>query len=90
MSGKNELDAFIASGARFLGLTIRPEWQETIRLHLSSARSCAHGRRVSGARRNRPGIAGFYRQAELRRATEAVWQSVDALLCRHFRGREWR
>lgn len=45
MSEKNELDAFIASGARLLGLTIRPEWREAIRLHLSI--SLNHARTVA-------------------------------------------
>ena len=45
MSEKNELDAFIESGARLLGLTTRPEWQEAIRLHLSI--SLDHARTVA-------------------------------------------
>lgn len=35
MSENDNLDAFIAAGSRLLGLTIRPEWYDAIRLHLS-------------------------------------------------------
>jgi hypothetical protein len=34
-SESDALDAFIASGARLLGLTLRPEWHDAIRLHLA-------------------------------------------------------
>jgi hypothetical protein len=34
MSEPDDLDAFSASGARLLGLTIRPEWRQAIRMHL--------------------------------------------------------
>jgi hypothetical protein len=44
MSDGDDLDAFIASGTRLLGLTIRPEWREAIRLHL--AISLDHARRI--------------------------------------------
>jgi hypothetical protein len=40
----DDLDVFIASGARLLGLTIRPEWRNAIRLHLSV--SLEHARTV--------------------------------------------
>lgn len=42
MNGTNDLDAFIASGASLLGLTIRPEWREAIRMHLSISLDHAH------------------------------------------------
>jgi hypothetical protein len=45
MSDTDDLDAFIASGARLLGLTIRPEWRGAIRLHL--AVSLGHARSVA-------------------------------------------
>jgi hypothetical protein len=45
MSDTDDLDAFIASGTRLLGLTIRPEWREAIRLHLSI--SLEHARTVA-------------------------------------------
>lgn len=48
MSDNDDLDAFVASGAPLLGLTIRPEWRETIRLHL--AISLAHARAVTELR----------------------------------------
>jgi 1-carboxybiuret hydrolase subunit AtzG-like protein len=35
ISETDDLDAFIAAGARLMGLTVRPEWREAIRLHLS-------------------------------------------------------
>jgi hypothetical protein len=41
--GRN-LDAFIEAGTKLLGLTIRAEWREPIRLHLSV--SLAHARTV--------------------------------------------
>ena len=45
MTKTDDLDAFIASGTRLLGLTIRPEWREAIRLHLSI--SLGHARAVA-------------------------------------------
>jgi len=39
-----DLDAFIAAGTRLLGLRIRPEWHDAIRLHLGV--SLAHARAV--------------------------------------------
>jgi hypothetical protein len=42
MSETDDLDAFIAAGASLLGLTIRPEWREAIRLHLSISLGHAH------------------------------------------------
>ena len=44
-SESDDLDAFIASGARLLGLTVRPEWRDAIRLHL--AISLQHARTVA-------------------------------------------
>jgi hypothetical protein len=44
MSDTNDLDAFIDAGTRLLGIEIRPEWREAIRLHL--AISLAHTRAV--------------------------------------------
>jgi len=35
VSETDDLDAFIAAGTRLMGLTVRPEWLEAIRLHLS-------------------------------------------------------
>jgi hypothetical protein len=35
MSDTDDLDAFIIAGARLIGLPIRPEWREAIRVHLS-------------------------------------------------------
>jgi hypothetical protein len=35
MSDIDDLDAFIAAGTRLLGLRIRPEWRDAIRLHLA-------------------------------------------------------
>ena len=34
MSEDDELDALIAAGARLLGIPVRPEWHDAIRLHL--------------------------------------------------------
>jgi len=45
MSDSDDLDAFIAAGTRLLGLTIKPEWREAIRLHL--AISLGHARAVA-------------------------------------------
>jgi Protein of unknown function (DUF4089) len=42
MSETNDLDAFIASGTSLLGLRIRPEWREAIRMHLSISLDHAH------------------------------------------------
>ena len=44
MSETDDLDAFIDAGTRLLGIEIRPEWREAIRLHL--AVSLAHARTV--------------------------------------------
>jgi Protein of unknown function (DUF4089) len=44
-SETDDLDAFIAAGAKLLGLTIRPEWREAIRIHLSI--SLRHARAVA-------------------------------------------
>lgn len=44
-SDSDDLDAFIAPGARLLGLTVRPEWHDAIRLHL--AISLQHARTVT-------------------------------------------
>ena len=46
MNDDDDLDAFVASGTRLLGLAIRPDWRETIRLHL--AISLAQARTVAG------------------------------------------
>ena len=45
MSETDDLDAFIDAGTRLLGIAIRPEWREAIRLNL--AVSLAHARAVS-------------------------------------------
>jgi hypothetical protein len=45
MSETDDFDAFIASGTRLLGVTIRNEWREAIRLHLSI--SLDHARNVA-------------------------------------------
>jgi hypothetical protein len=45
MSETEDLDAYIAAGMRLLGIGIRPEWHEAIRLHLSV--SLEHARTVS-------------------------------------------
>jgi hypothetical protein len=44
MSETDDLDAFIAAGTNLLGLTIRPEWRDAIRIHL--AISLRHARTV--------------------------------------------
>jgi hypothetical protein len=41
----DEIDAFIEAGCRLLGIPIRDEWRETIRLHL--AISLDHARNVA-------------------------------------------
>jgi len=45
MSDTEDLDAFIATGSRLLGIEIRPEWRDAIRLHL--AISLGHARTVA-------------------------------------------
>jgi Protein of unknown function (DUF4089) len=40
----DELDAFIETGCRLLGLSVRDEWREAIRLHL--AISLDHARNI--------------------------------------------
>jgi hypothetical protein len=45
MNETDDLDAFIDAGTGLLGIAIRPEWREAIRLHL--AVSLAHARTVS-------------------------------------------
>ena len=44
MSDTDDLDAFIDAGTRLIGIKIRPEWREAIRLHL--AISLGHARTV--------------------------------------------
>jgi 1-carboxybiuret hydrolase subunit AtzG-like protein len=44
MNETDDLDAFISAGTRLIGIDIRPEWREAIRLHL--AVSLAHARTV--------------------------------------------
>jgi hypothetical protein len=44
MSETDDLDAFIAAGVALLGLTVRPEWREAVRLHL--AVSLGHAKTV--------------------------------------------
>jgi len=41
----DDLDAFIEAAARLIGIPLRPEWREAIRLHL--AISLDHAHRVS-------------------------------------------
>jgi len=41
----DDLQRFIEAGARLLGLTVRPEWRDAIRLHLSI--SLQHTKTVS-------------------------------------------
>jgi hypothetical protein len=45
MDDSDDLDAFITAGTRLLGLPIKPEWREAIRLHL--AISLGHARTVA-------------------------------------------
>jgi hypothetical protein len=45
MSEADDLDVFIAAGTRLIGVTIRPEWRDAIRLHL--AISLEHARTVA-------------------------------------------
>jgi len=45
MSQADDLDAFVASGTRLLGIAIRPEWREAIRLNLAA--SLAHAKTVA-------------------------------------------
>lgn len=45
MSENDDLDAFIASGLRLLGVSIDPEWHAAVRFHLSIL--LAHARTVS-------------------------------------------
>ena len=45
MSETDDLEAFIDSGTRLIGIAVRPEWREAIRLHL--AVSLAHARAVA-------------------------------------------
>ena len=45
MSDTDDLDAFINAGTRLIGIVIRPEWREAIRLHL--AVSLAHAQAVA-------------------------------------------
>lgn len=45
MSDGDDLDAFIDTGTRLLGITIRPEWREAIQLHL--AVSLGHAKTVA-------------------------------------------
>lgn len=41
-----EIDTFIASGCRLLGIPVRREWRDAIRLHLTI--SLDHARNVEG------------------------------------------
>jgi hypothetical protein len=45
MSETDDLDAFISSGTKLLGIAIRAEWRDAIRLHL--AISLGHARTVA-------------------------------------------
>lgn len=45
MSETDDLDALIAAGAALLGIPLRPEWREAIRMHL--AISLDHARAVT-------------------------------------------
>ena len=45
MSETDDFDALIDAGTRLLGIPVRPEWREAIRLHL--AVSLAHARTVA-------------------------------------------
>jgi hypothetical protein len=45
MNEADDLDAFIAAGTRLIGVAIRPEWRDAIRLHLSI--SLEHARTVA-------------------------------------------
>jgi hypothetical protein len=45
MSEADDLGVFIAAGTRLIGVTIRPEWRDAIRLHL--AISLEHARTVA-------------------------------------------
>jgi hypothetical protein len=45
MREADDLDVFIAAGTRLIGVTIRPEWRDAIRLHL--AISLEHARTVA-------------------------------------------
>ena len=45
MNETDDLDALIAAGTRLIGLTLRPEWHDAIRLHL--AISLTHAKTVA-------------------------------------------
>ena len=45
MSETDDLEAFIDSGTRLIGIALRPEWREAVRLHLAG--SLAHARTVA-------------------------------------------
>ena len=45
MNETDDLDALITAGTRLLGLTVRPEWRDAVRLHL--AISLAHAKTVA-------------------------------------------
>jgi 1-carboxybiuret hydrolase subunit AtzG-like len=42
MDEKDDLEAFIASGLRLLGISVSPEWHAAIRLHLSISLGYVH------------------------------------------------
>jgi hypothetical protein len=41
LSDNNELDAWLDANAALLGITVAPEWRDTIRLHLRITRDMA-------------------------------------------------
>ena len=64
MGEADDLDAFIAAGTRLIGVTIRPEWREAIRLHLAiSLDHAARRRRLPAAGRGRSG-SGIHRMSD--------------------------